>query len=101
MPGPTRASSLGPHLAVRKARNTRSAQRFRWRRRAGTALALRSVPAAAHIRQGRSHMKTLTLGLTLVFGIVLGIGMTAVVNAVHPPVKVDALYKTDLVTADG
>ena len=46
-------------------------------------------------------MKTLTLGLTLVLGIVLGVGMTAVVNAVHPPVKVDALYKTDLVTADG
>ena len=46
-------------------------------------------------------MKTLTLGLTLVLGIVLGVGMTAVVNAVHPPVKVDALYKTDLVTAEG
>jgi quercetin dioxygenase-like cupin family protein len=46
-------------------------------------------------------MKTLTFGLTLVLGIVLGVGMTAVVSAVHPPVKVDALYKTDLVTSEG
>lgn len=46
-------------------------------------------------------MKKVTLGLTLALGIALGVGMVTVVNAVHPPVKVDALYKANLVTADG
>lgn len=46
----------------------------------------------------RTHVSP---ALTLILGIALGVGTTSMVNAMHPPVKVEALYKSDLATADG
>ena len=47
-------------------------------------------------------MKRFKLGLVVTFalGLLIGVGATGVVNAVHP-VTVSELYKADLVTSDG
>ena len=47
-------------------------------------------------------MKRFKLGLVITFalGVLLGVGATGVVNAVHP-VTVSELYKAELVTSDG